>query len=104
MKVLKVTGGKERIRYFIDTCLPNFVKRATIRTSSRSAYRETATIPHAPHGLIRCVRHQTAHHRCLSQRITLAIAPPLAGEVSALLGVELASTGRLFDVMDAETS
>ncbi|MFZ2300940.1 MAG: HAD-IA family hydrolase [Gallionella sp.] len=25
-KLLEVTGGKERIRYFIETCLPNFVK------------------------------------------------------------------------------
>jgi len=25
-RLLEVTGGKERIRYFIETCLPNFVK------------------------------------------------------------------------------
>jgi len=25
-KLLEVTGGKERIRYFVETCLPNFVK------------------------------------------------------------------------------
>jgi HAD superfamily hydrolase (TIGR01509 family) len=27
-KLLKVTGGKERIRHFVETCLPNFVKPA----------------------------------------------------------------------------
>ena len=27
-KLLKVTGGKERIKYFIETCLPNFHKPA----------------------------------------------------------------------------
>ena len=25
-KLLKVTGGKERIKYFVETCLPNFAK------------------------------------------------------------------------------
>lgn len=27
-KLLKVTGGKERIKYFVETCLPDFVKPA----------------------------------------------------------------------------
>ncbi|HEX5337812.1 MAG TPA: HAD-IA family hydrolase [Gallionella sp.] len=27
-KLLKVTGGKERIKYFVETCLPEFVKPA----------------------------------------------------------------------------
>ena len=31
-KLLEVTGGKERLRYFIETCLPNLMRARSIRS------------------------------------------------------------------------
>ena len=92
-KLLKVTGGKERIRYFIDTCLPNFVKPGDyqdfvknlhiVKTGHYTDMLHRGLIPLRP-GIKQLI---TDAYR---NGITLAIATTTTPEnVSALLGVEL---------------
>ncbi|MDO8813278.1 MAG: HAD-IA family hydrolase [Gallionella sp.] len=57
-KLLEVTGGKERIRYFVETCLPSFVKPGdyegfirnlhTVKTGHYTAMLRDGLIPLRP--------------------------------------------------------
>jgi len=92
-RLLKVTGGKERIKYFIDTCLPNFVKPwdyqdfvknlHIVKTGHYTAMLHAGLIPLRP-GIKQLIADA---HRA---GITLAIATTTTPEnVSALLEVGL---------------
>lgn len=92
-KLLKVTGGKERIKHFVETCMPGFPKPAdyegfvkslhAIKTRHYTAMLGEGHIPLRP-GIAQLI--QDAH----AAGITLAIATTTTAEnVSALLEVGL---------------
>ncbi|MFZ3019802.1 MAG: HAD-IA family hydrolase [Gallionella sp.] len=92
-KLLKVTGGKERIKYFVETCLPDFVKPADydgfvknlhmVKTGNYNAMLREGGIPLRP-GIKQLI--SDAH----AAGITLAIATTTTPEnVSTLLEVGL---------------
>ncbi|OGS87637.1 MAG: phosphatase [Gallionellales bacterium GWA2_59_43] len=94
-KLLKVTGGKERIKHFIETCLPDFVKPAdydgfvknlhVVKTAHYNGMLREGGIPLRP-GIKQLI--QDAH----AAGITLAIATTTTPEnVSTLLEVGLGS-------------
>lgn len=92
-KLLKVTGGKERIKHFVETCLPDFVKAAdyegfvkklhAVKTGHYTAMLREGNIPMRP-GIKQLIND--AH----AAGIKLAIATTTTPEnVSALLEVGL---------------
>jgi len=92
-KLLKVTGGKERIKYFVETCLPDFDKPAdydgfvknlhVVKTAHYNAMLREGGIPLRP-GIKQLI--SDAH----AAGITLAIATTTTPEnVSTLLEVGL---------------
>jgi len=92
-KLLKVTGGKERIKHFVATCLPNFVKPAdydgfvkNLHAVKTRHYTDMLGEGHIPlrHGIKQLI------HEARAAGITLAIATTTTPEnVSALLEVGL---------------
>jgi len=92
-KLLRVTGGKERIKHFVETCLPDFPKPADfdefvkhlhkVKTAHYTAMLREGHIPLRP-GIKQLI------HDAHSAGITLAIATTTTPEnVSALLEVGL---------------
>ncbi len=101
-KLLKVTGGKERIKYFVETCLPNFQKPAdydgfvkhlhAVKTSHYTAMLREGHIPLRP-GIKRLIAEAK------QAGLKLAIATTTSPEnVSTLLRQGLGKNGEaLFD-------